>query len=74
MNIKKPSIEHVKEKHALSLMRIPGVEGVGISGFPGRKYIVVYLSNADKSVKSKIPSQLEGYPVRCEVMGKVKAF
>jgi len=57
----------VKEKHETELLAIPGVVGVSVD--LKVRAIVVYVETAD--VCAKLPKTLEGYPVRCEVVGKI---
>ncbi len=73
---KKSTIEQVKKRNEMSLMNIQGVTGVGIGEDdrkPGR-VIKVYVERATPSLQKKIPSQLEGYPVRLEQTGEFHAF
>ena len=62
-----PDLLDVKEKHESELLAIPGVAGVGAD--LKTKTIVVYVETAD--VCARLPKTLEGYPVRCEVVGKI---
>jgi hypothetical protein len=71
---KKPTIEEVKDKHALSLIGIDGVEGVGIGDENNHPVIKVYVSKQPGSFGSRIPEQLEGYPVSLEYSGKFEAL
>ncbi len=78
MNIKKTSkkltIEQVKEKHENQLLNISGVQGVGISEESGKSVIMIYVAKKTKSLLEKIPSQIEGYPVKIEVSGEFRAL
>ncbi len=67
------SIEEVKEKHTPELMQIEGVEGVGITEHNGKPAIVLYVSDK-KKVEKKVPSEIEGHPVKIEVTGSFQAF
>jgi len=58
----------VKEKHEMGLLAIAGVVGVGAD--VKAKQIVVYVESAD--VCGKLPKRLEGFSVRCEVVGRLR--
>jgi len=66
-------IETVKQVHEQRLMKIPGVEGVGIGlDAIGNPTIVVYVSNA--ATLKALPGQLEGFNVRGEnLKGPIEA-
>lgn len=64
-------IFRVKEENAAALMGIPGVVGVGIGGAAGEMCIVVYLENPSPELKSRIPSELGGYPVVTRFTGAI---
>jgi len=69
-----PLISEVKKKHAKHLMAMEGVVSVGISqDKDGKPVIVVGLDGPRPQTVEKVPKELEGYPVRVEVIGRVKA-
>ena len=69
-----PSIQEVKAKHAVRLLALPGVVSVGIGRDPGDgAVIVVGLDRARPETAEKIPQELDGHPVRVEVIGPVRA-
>ncbi len=70
----KMSIQQVQEKYNDSLMSLPGVEGTGIGRKGKKDCIVVFVNKLTKELKKKIPSELEGYPVKIEVTGKFHAY
>lgn len=70
----KTSIGEVKEKHALNLLGIEGVEGVGIGEEGSHPAIKVYVSRDPRSLESKIPGEIDGYPVSLEYPGEFNAF
>jgi hypothetical protein len=72
----RPSIEQVKSSHEIELMNIEGVQGVGIGqdDVRNRKVIKIYVDKSKKSMRQKIPSELDGYPVDIEVSGEFRAF
>ena len=51
------------------LMSIPGVVGVGMAG---TRVVVVYLATGDAG--AHVPATLEGFTLRCEVIGNVRAY
>jgi hypothetical protein len=63
----------VLARHADELMAIDGVEGTGVGrNDVGNDAIVVYLRDA--SVRSRVPSEIEGHPVETSVTGVIDAF
>lgn len=67
------NIQQVKAKYESELMRQPGVVSVGIGqDSSGRKVIVVGLEKAETK-SAAIPESLDGYPVRVETVGPIKA-
>ncbi len=69
-----PSIQEVKAKHVDELMRRRGVLSVGIGRGPeGESAIVIGLDRQHGETASSLPTTLEGYPVRVELMGTIKA-
>lgn len=62
----------VRDRHEGALMAIDGVMGVAIGRSPiGDDALVVYLRDA--SLQSKVPRELEGYPVQTVVTGEIVA-
>lgn len=80
MNEKQPpqkrSIQEVKAQHELELLKIQGVQGVGIGRDErkGQPVIKVYIDKKTKDLEERIPSELEGYPVQIEISGEFHAF
>jgi hypothetical protein len=72
--IMSPSIEEVKAKHEERLLSMSGVVSVGIGRNPdGNTVIVVGLEGPRPDTVQKLPKKLEGYPVRVDNIGPVKA-
>jgi phosphotransferase system IIB component len=68
------SIENVKRDYSRSLMRLPGVVGVGIDhSLSDVKRIKVMIEQPSKVLDQTLPKQLEGYAVVVEVIGKIHA-
>ena len=69
-----PTIQEVNTKHAERLMAMPGVVSVGIGKNPdGQFVIIVGLDGPRPETVNQLPKILEGYPVRIEIIGPVKA-
>jgi len=68
------TIQEAKARHAQRLLALPGVVSVGIGrDAEGREAIVVGLDRARPETQGRLPAQLEGYRVRVEVIGPIKA-
>jgi len=63
------TIEEVLATHADSLMALPGVIGTALGRCDGDLCIRVFVTDSSETVRSRIPDQLDGYPVRVEVTG-----
>jgi hypothetical protein len=69
-----PTIQDVKAKYTERLMGMPGVVSVGIGKNPdGQFVIVIGLDGPRPETVNQLPKILEGYPVRVEIIGPVKA-
>jgi hypothetical protein len=69
-----PTIQEVKAKHAERLMAMAGVVSVGIGKNPdGQFVIIVGLDGPRPKTVEQIPKALDGYPVRVEIIGPIKA-
>lgn len=69
-----PTIQEVNAKHAERFLAMPGVVSVGIGKNPdGQLVIVVGLDGPRPKTVEQIPKVLEGYPVRVEITGPIKA-
>ena len=68
------SIQEVKAKHTERLMRQPGVQSVGIGRGPGgNPVIIIGVDRQQAETAASLPASLEGYAVRIELMGTLKA-
>ncbi len=68
------SIVEVKSKHESRLLSLPGVISVGIGRDDDGRTVIVIGVRDEVAAKSKdFPAQLEGYPVRVDVIGPVQA-
>jgi hypothetical protein len=69
------TIRDVKERHEKYLLSLHGVVTVGIGlGRDGREEIVVGLDRPRPWTAVRIPGSLEGYPVRTDVRGRMRAL
>ncbi len=67
-------IKDVKARNAARLLKLPDVVSVGIGRDEnGRPAIIVGLERPNPQTESQLPSQLEGYAVRVQIVGRVKA-
>lgn len=68
------SIIEVKSKHESRLLSLPGVISVGIGRTAdGRTVIIIGVEDKASAESQSLPKQLEGYPVRVDVIGPVQA-
>jgi hypothetical protein len=68
------SIQEAKAKHEARLMAQPGVVSVGIGRDPdGAEVIVVGLDRERPEARAALPRELEGYPVRVQIIGSPRA-
>lgn len=69
-----PPIHEVKAKYEDQLMAKPGVVSVGIGqDADGNPVIIVGLDSPRAETLNALPKDLDGYRVRAEVIGPVKA-
>jgi hypothetical protein len=67
------SINDVKTQHEERLFQLPGVVSVGIGqDEKGDPAIIVGLAYPDPEIESKLPNQLDGYPVLVRIIGRIK--
>lgn len=68
------TIEQVKAAHERELLAQPGVVSVGIGrDDQGRSEIVVGLDKPHAQTQAALPRVLEGYVVRTEIVGTIRA-
>ena len=64
------TIEEVKERNANQLLNRPEVVSVGVGlDQDGGKVIVIGLDRDRPEILKELPSEIEGYPVRVEIIG-----
>ena len=70
----KTSIQDVRSRHEAELMATPGVVSVGIGlDEDGETVIVVGIDRNRAETQARLPQTIEGYRVRVEVTGTIKA-
>ena len=68
------TIHEVKTKHAPDILALPGVVSIGVGRDAGGvEVIVIGLDRARPETQASLPTQLEGYSVRVQIIGAVKA-
>lgn len=70
---KSMSLADVLAKHTDSLMKIEGVTGVGEGSKDGKPCIMVFIDHTTEKLRKTIPSVIEGYAVKLEETGAIKA-
>jgi len=69
-----PSIQETKARHEARLMAHPGVVSVGIGrDADGTEVIVVGLDRERPEARAALPRELDGYRVRVQIIGSVRA-
>lgn len=66
-------IQTVQEAHIPALMALDGVTGVAIGALDdGTPCIVIYVNQLTDELRAKLPTSLEGHPVRVEATGEFR--
>lgn len=71
------AVRRVKERHEGRLLSIPGVVGVGVGlsdRVSGQAAIEVYVKQPASSMRSQLPSSLEGVEVKIIETGEIQAY
>lgn len=69
-----PSIKVVKDKYEAQLLQMAGVVSVGIGlDKNGQQAIIIGLDGPNPNTEARLPTELEGYPVRVQTVGQIKA-
>lgn len=66
------TIQDVLKKNTDPLMSIPGVVGVAVGERAGRPCILVLVREKTSEIMTKIPAELEGFPVIVEETGAIR--
>jgi hypothetical protein len=67
-------VREVKDRHERELMRLDGVQGVGIGDDHGRPAIMVYVDDGFSAQQLKIPRQIDNVRVVVEESGVFKPY
>jgi hypothetical protein len=68
-------LAEVLAAHTPELMALPGVAGTYQGAAPdGSPVIVILLVRHDPALERRLPRSLEGWPVRLEVSGEIRAM
>ena len=67
----KSTVQDVLKKNTDFLLSIPGVKGIAIGESGGKPCILVLVVDKNGEGVTKIPSQLEGFPVVVEETGAI---
>lgn len=65
------TIDEVLAAHTDSLLALPGVLGTAAARCEGSPCIRVLVSRMSDELRRRLPSELEGFPVRVDVTGPV---
>ncbi len=68
------TIQQVLQEHTNELMSIPGVVGTAEGLCDGQPCIKVLVIKKTSEIEEKIPKIIEGYPVKIESTGEIKAL
>lgn len=68
------AIDQVLKEHTKTLMSIPGVVGTGQGLCDDKPCIKVFVIEKTLEIERRIPDMLNGYPVRVEETGPIKAL
>lgn len=69
------TILEVKKKHESFLLSLTGVVSVGIGQDPdGKPVIIAGLDKPRPKTEKKVPQKLDDFPVRVEIVGRIKAL
>lgn len=68
------TIQEVKARHQDRLLALPGIVSVGIGQNPdGKPVIIIGLERQHHRTKARLPETLDGYAVRVDIIGQIKA-
>ena len=67
------TISEVLAAHTDSLMRIPGVVGVGEGRLAGSPSVHVMVTRITPELRERLPKTLDGYPVNVVATGVIEA-
>ena len=65
----KSPLGQVVARHRAAILTLPGVVGIGPGDCAGHPSVDVFLEADTPELRQRIPSSLEGYPVRVGITG-----
>jgi len=68
------TIQEALKLHNAGLMALEGVVGTGIGAWDGEPCIKVFAEQVTHGLLSRIPGEIEGYPVKIEETGTFRAL
>lgn len=72
--MQKDNIREVLTKHVAKLMDIPGVTGLAEGKLQDEPCITIFVTDDTPEILSRIPSNIEGYPVQVVGGGEFRAL
>jgi len=64
----------VLQQHTSDWMSIPGVTGTGETEKEGKPAILILVDTLTDTLKMRLPSKVEGYPVIIQETGEIRAL
>ena len=74
MEKKQMTIQEALKLHNAGLMQLDGVTGTGVGRWNGEPCITLFAEHVTPELLSRIPGQIEGYPVKIEETGTFRAL
>ena len=68
------TIKEAKQRHESQLMQLPGVVGVGLGKHEERDVIVILVSELNRKLERRLPTSIEGFEVRIQESGPIRAL
>lgn len=67
------SIQNIRAKHENRLLDIPGVVSLGIGqDAKGQSAIIIGVESQEQLERMSLPTELDGYPVKVQIMGTIR--
>lgn len=74
MEQRKMTIQEALKLHNPGLMRLDGVAGTGVGTWDGEPCITLFAEQVTPELLSRVPGQIEGYPVKIQETGTFRAL
>lgn len=72
--VNQKTVEQVLREHTDELMAVPGVVGVAVGRCDDTPCILVMVEKDSPELRRRIPAEIDGYPVRVEITGKIRSL